>query len=1214
MKEMTIDGNTGAAYVAYAFTQIAAIYPITPSSTMAELTESWSVQGKENLFGQPVRVVQMQSEAGAAGAMHGALQSGALATTFTASQGLLLMIPNMYKMAGELLPGVFHVSARALSAQALNIFGDHQDVMATRQTGCVILCACSVQEVVDLALVAHLSAITGELPVVHFFDGFRTSHEIQKVQVPDYEEYEKIFDEQSVYQFQEKVLSPNHPVTKGTAQNSDIYFQTREVSEKYYRQMIFTVMENMKLQESITHRSYHLFDYYGSSQAKYVIVAMGSVCETIQEVIDELQLKGNQDCGLIQVRLYRPFSREHFLECIPEGIEAMAVLDRTKEPGALGEPLYLDVVECMYQSGKKIRLAAGRYGLGSKNTTPEHIMAVYENLWQRKEEYKEHFTIGIVDDVMHTSLERKEKDVFFCKQIQKDRVQCKFYGMGSDGTVGANKQAVKLIGNYTDKKVQAYFAYDSKKSGGLTISHLRFGDSNIKSAYYVQEADYIACHMPSYLYRYDMISDLKPGGCFVLNCVWDKETVVKKLPKYYKEQLIKQKAEFYVIHGHSIARELGLGNHISMVMQGAFFKCAKVIEEEKAKELLDLEIEKTFGKKGESIVEKNKKALRAGFEQLQKIELTELEKSLNMNRKSDETKEEIEITKSGKDALEQLQRMGKKQEGFQEFIENIMIPMGENKGDMLPVSAFLGREDGHFPNGTAALEKRGVASEVPRWIPKNCIQCNRCAFICPHSCIRPYLLDGPELEMAPEDFATIPAIGEGVSDYKFRIQVSPLDCTGCGNCADICPAKEKALVMEDMQQHRDVETENHLFAEYEISKKLEIQHNPNVKTSQFAKPLVEFSGACAGCGETPYIKLVTQLFGKRMIIANATGCSSIWGASAPSTPYTCNEEGKGPAFGSSLFEDNAEYGYGMYLGVQQMREQLQLKIEEYLSLWNQQERSGGELQRLLAAWLEKKEDKNQAGNIGDHMIEMLGVYHPVYTWEEKCLQEIQNLKDYFVKPSIWLVGGDGWAYDIGFGGVDQVVSTGADVNILVFDTEVYSNTGGQMSKSTPTAAVAKFASKGKDTRKKDLGRMLMTYENVYIAQIAMGADMNHTLQAIKEAESFEGPSVLIAYAPCINHGIKEGMGRSIENMRQAVESGYFHLYRFDPRREAKGENVFSLDSKVPSKEYIDYIKGQLRYTYLEKAAPKEAEKMYQHAKEDAHRRYEIYQQMSGQQV
>ena len=1210
MKEMTIDGNTGAAYVAYAFTQVAAIYPITPSSTMAELTESWSVQGKENLFGQPVRVVQMQSEAGAAGAMHGALQSGALATTFTASQGLLLMIPNMYKMAGELLPGVFHVSARALSVQALNIFGDHQDVMATRQTGCVILCAASVQEVVDLALVAHLSAIEGELPVVHFFDGFRTSHEIQKVQVPDYEEYKRIFDETSVYKFQEKMLSPNHPVTKGTAQNSDIYFQTREVSEKFYRQMISTVTEKMKLQESITHRSYHLFDYYGSRQAKYVIVAMGSVCETIQEVIDELQLKGNQDCGLIQVRLYRPFSREHFLECIPDGIEAMAVLDRTKEPGAPGEPLYLDVAECMYQRGRKIRLAAGRYGLGSKNTTPEHIMAVYENLGQTKGEYKEHFTVGIVDDVMHTSLERKEKEAFYCEQIQKDRVQCKFYGMGSDGTIGANKQAVKLIGNYTDKKVQAYFAYDSKKSGGLTISHLRFGDEKIKSAYYVQEADYIACHMPSYLYRYDMISDLKPGGCFVLNCVWDKDTVVKKLPTYYKEQLIRQKAEFYIIHGHSIARELGLGNRISMVMQGAFFKCAQVIEEEKAKELLDLEIEKTFGKKGESIVAKNKKALRAGFEQLEKIDLSELEKSLDVTQESLVGTDQM--TQTAKDTLEQLQRMKIKQKGFQEFIENIMIPMGENKGDMLPVSSFLGREDGHFPNGTAALEKRGVASEVPRWLPKNCIQCNRCAFICPHSCIRPYLLDETEREKAPEDFVTIQGIGQGVSDYGFRIQVSPLDCTGCGNCADICPAKEKALVMEDMQQHRDVETKNHQFAEYEVTQKIKIEDSLNVKTSQFAKPLVEFSGACAGCGETPYIKLVTQLFGKRMMIANATGCSSIWGASAPSTPYTCNEEGKGPAFGSSLFEDNAEYGYGMYLGVQQMRDQLQQKIEEYLKLWNLQQEPQKELQRLFTSWLEKREDINQAESIGDHIIEQLSVYQPVYDWEETHLQKIQSLKDYFVKPSIWLIGGDGWAYDIGFGGVDQVVSTGADVNILVFDTEVYSNTGGQMSKSTPTAAVAKFASRGKGTRKKDLGRMLMTYENVYIAQIAMGADMNHTLQAIKEAESFPGPSVLIAYAPCINHGIKEGMGRSIENMRQAVESGYFHLYRFDPRREQKGESVFSLDSKAPSKEYMDYIKGQLRYTYLEKAVPQKAEEMYRQSEKEAKRRYEIYQQMSQQ--
>lgn len=1172
---LTVDGNTAAAYVAYAYTEVAAIYPITPSSTMAEVVDEWAAGGRKNIFGQEVKIIEMQSEAGAAGTFHGSLQAGALTTTFTASQGLLLMIPNMYKVAGELLPGVFHVSARAIAAQALSIFGDHQDVMAARQTGCVMLASGSVQEVMDIAPVAHLAALKGRLPIVHFFDGFRTSHEIQKVEGLEYEDLAGLLDTEALKEFRKRALSPSHPVTRGTAQNPDIYFQTREASAPFYENMIGIVEEYLDKVGALTRRKYGLFDYYGDPDAEYVIVAIGSVCETIEETIDYCNSKGKK-YGLVKVHLFRPFSMEHFMKSMPDSVKRVAVLDRTKEPGALGEPLYLDVVNCFYEKEKRPEIIGGRYGLGSKDTTPNDIKAVFDNLESGKP--KNHFTVGIVDDVMNSSLEVKTEIV----TEDPATVRCKFWGLGSDGTVGANKQAIKIIGDNTDKYVQAYFSYDSKKSGGLTQSFLRFGNHPIKSAYLVEEADYIACHNQSFVNTYDLARGLRQGGIFVLNCRWSEEELNDKLPANLKSTLAKQQAKFYIVDAIQIAEEIGLGNRISMVMQGVFFCLNGILAEDKAKELLKASVAKMFRKKGEKIIDMNCQALDRGFEALTQIEIP-----------SDWANAEDKNTDHVKEP---------------DFIHNILRPMEREEGNMLPVSAFNGIEDGTFPNGTAAYEKRGTAVNVPEWIIENCIQCNQCSYICPHSTIRPFLLTEDEVKNAPSTFETKKAIGKGLQDLQYRIQVTTMDCTGCGNCADVCPAKPKALEMKKLSTQTDAQIPNWDYAISKVTRKEHLITGNTVKDSQFRMPYHEFSGACAGCGETPYVKLVTQLFGDRMMIANATGCSSIWGGSAPSTPYTCDESGKGPSWANSLFEDNAEFGLGMYLGMKQVREQIALSMEHVLETSKDEE-----LCMALKEWILKKDDGEASKEASCDVENVLAYYTAASPEEEKWIKHIKENKDYLVKPSQWILGGDGWAYDIGFGGVDHVLASGEDVNILVFDTEIYSNTGGQASKSTPAAAIAKFATSGKKTGKKDLGRMMMTYGNIYVAQVSMGADKNQVLKAILEAERYHGPSLIIAYAPCINHGLKEGMGRSIANMADAVSSGYWHLYRYNPELKAEGKNPFSLDSKPPKTSFRDFIMGQVRYTALMKQSPYMAEELYQRTEEQANERYQEYQKMASQQ-
>ena len=1167
-KKMTVDGNTAAAYVAYAYTEVAAIYPITPSSTMAEVVDEWSANGQKNIFGQPIKVIEMQSEAGAAGTFHGSLQGGALTTTFTASQGLLLMIPNMYKVAGELLPGVFHVSARAIAAQALSIFGDHQDVMAARQTGCVMLASGSVQEVMDIAPIAHVAAIKGRLPFVHFFDGFRTSHEIQKVEALDYEDLASLLDTQALEDFRKRALSPNHPVTRGTAQNPDIYFQTKEASQPFYDKIVPIVEDYMNRISELTGRNYGLFNYYGSKDAEYVIVAIGSVCETIEETIDYCNAQGKK-YGLVKVHLYRPFSMEHFLKCMPESVKKIAVLDRTKEPGALGEPLYLDVVNCFFEKDKHPEIIGGRYGLGSKDTTPNDIKAVFDNL--ESPTPKNHFTVGIVDDVSNTSLEVKKEIV----TEDKDTVRCIFWGLGSDGTVGANKQAIKVIGDNTDMYVQAYFSYDSKKSGGLTKSFLRFGHTPIKATYLIEEADYIACHNQAYIHTFDLTKGLKDGGTFVLNCRLSKDELDKLLPARLKRELAKKHAKFYIVDAIQIAEDIGLGNRISMVMQGVFFRLNGILSEEKAKEYLKASVAKMFRKKGEKIIDMNCKALDEGFAKITQIDIPS---------EWADAKEENVVHVEEPD-----------------FIRNIMRPMERAEGDLLPVSAFNGIEDGTFPNGTAAYEKRGTAVNVPEWIIENCIQCNQCSYICPHATIRPFLLTEEEKNGAPESFETKKAIGKGLDTFQYRIQVDTMDCTGCGNCADICPAKPKALVMKKLSTQTEMQVPNWDYAIDKVSRKDHLFAGNNPKDSQFRMPYHEFSGACAGCGETPYIKLVTQLFGDRMMIANATGCSSIWGGSAPTTPYTCDKLGKGPSWANSLFEDNAEFGLGMHLGIKQIREQLADCMEHLIEIGTSEE-----LKHACKEWIENRNDGEASKNASRDLENVLAYYTPSTKEEEEWVTHIKNHQDYFVKPSQWILGGDGWAYDIGFGGLDQVISTGEDVNILVFDTEIYSNTGGQSSKATPAAAIAKFATSGKKTRKKDLGRMMMTYGNVYVAQVSMGADKNQVLKAIKEAEAYNGPSLIIAYAPCINHGLKEGMGRSIANMAQAVTSGYWHLWRYNPALKEEGKNPFILDSKPPKDSFRDFIMGQVRYTALMKQSPEKAEELYQYTEEMAKERYEEY--------
>ncbi|KHO39444.1 pyruvate-flavodoxin oxidoreductase [Clostridium tetani] len=1166
----TMDGNAAAAYASYALTEVAAIFPITPSTPMAEGVDEWSAHGKKNIFGQQVKVVEMQSEAGAAGAVHGSLAAGALTTTYTASQGLLLMIPNMYKMAGELLPGVFHVSARALATHALSIFGDHQDVMACRQTGFALLASSNVQEAMDLGFIAHLTAIKSRIPFLHFFDGFRTSHEYQKIEVIDYEDIAKVVDYKAIEEFRNRSLNPERPTLRGTAENPDIYFQGREVSNKFYNEVPDTVENYMNEINKITGRQYHPFDYYGAPDAKHIIVAMGSICDTVEETIDYLMSKGEK-VGIIKVHLYRPFSEKYFMKVFPKTVEKIAVLDRTKEPGSLSEPLYLDISKLFYNKQNKPVIVGGRYGLGSKDTTPSDIIAVFRNL--DMENPKDNFTISIKDDVTNTSLNPEK----FVDTTPEGTISCKFWGLGSDGTVGANKSAVKIIGDNTDLYAQAYFSYDSKKSGGTTVSHLRFGKKPIKSPYLVYNADYIACHNRSFLYNYDLLKGLKKGGNFVLNCPWNEKELEDKLPVSMKKYIAENKINFYTIDAIDIARNIGLGGRINMIMQAAFFKIANVIPIEDAIKYLKDSINKTYGRKGEKIVQMNYTAVDEGVQKLAKVNVPE-----SWSNAEEKAKNELTVP---------------------DFVKNIQIPMARQEGDDLPVSAFLEMEDGTFPAGTTAYEKRGIAVMVPQWQIEKCIQCNQCSYICPHAVIRPFLVTEEEQKRAPKTFETKKAVGKGFENYGYRIQVSPLDCTGCGNCADVCPAPGKALVMQPAEQEIENEVDNWEFAVTLYEKEKPTIMDPHtVKGSQFKRPLLEFHGACPGCGETAYVKLITQLYGDRMMIANATGCSSIWGGSAPSIPYTTNSKGQGPAWGNSLFEDNAEYGFGMYLGDKQIRERIAGLMAESI-----QEDIPQDMKDAFSEWLKAKEDSEKSRETSNKVLQILNNHG--YENNPK-LKEIMDKKDYLVKKSVWIVGGDGWAYDIGYGGLDHVLASGEDINIMVLDTEIYSNTGGQMSKSTPTAAIAKFAAAGKRIRKKDLGLMAMSYGYVYVAQIAMGANMNQTIKAIKEAEQYNGPSLIIAYSPCISHGIKSGMGSSVAEEKKAVSSGYWHLYRYNPLLKEKGEKAFSLDSKEPTDSFIDFIKGEIRYTSLANVFPEAAEKLFEESAKHAKERYEVYKKIN----
>ncbi len=1165
----TMDGNAAAAYVSYAFTEVAGIYPITPSSPMAEITDEWAANGKKNIFGQTVKVVELQSEAGAAGVVHGSLAVGALTTTYTASQGLLLMIPNMYKIAGELLPGVIHVSARAISAHALSIFGDHQDVMACRQTGFAMLASSSVQEVMDLGAVAHLSSLTARVPFVHFFDGFRTSHEIQKIETLDYDDLAKIFDWEALNEFRRSALNPEHPILRGSAQNPDIYFQGREMSNPYYDATPAIVEKYLAEINKLTGRDYKLFNYYGAEDADRVIIAMGSACDAIKETIDYLNSKGEK-VGLVNVHLYRPFSIEHFIAAVPKTAKKICVLDRTKEPGALGEPLYLDVCTAYFEKGERPVIVGGRYGLGSKEVTPAGIMAVYENL--KSDNPRNHFTFGIVDDVTNLSLEvGKEIDV-----TPEGTISCKFWGLGSDGTVGANKNSIKIIGDHTEMYAQAYFAYDSKKSGGVTTSHLRFGKQQIRSSYLVNRADFVACHNASYVDKYDMVEDLKDGGTFLLNCTWDESELEQKLPAKMKRYIAEHNIKFYTIDGTAIARSLGLGNRINTVLQAAFFSLANIIPIEEAVNYMKQANEKSYGKKGEKVVSMNNAAVDEGVKGAKLVSVPESWKTVADAPKEDNSH-------------------------LPKFITEILQPINALKGDLLPVSAFKGLEDGRLMQGSSAYEKRGIAVNVPQWIPENCIQCNQCSYICPHATVRPFLVDADEKANAPEGFVTKKAVGAGLDAYEYRIQIDPLDCTGCGNCAQVCPAKEKALVMKPMEEQLP-QMENWYYA-LSLKRKANPLNKETVKGSQFELPLFEYSGACAGCGETPYVKLITQLYGDRMYIANATGCSSIYSGSAPSTPYTTNAKGQGPAWASSLFEDNAEYGLGMYVAVKQIREGLAEKVSKLASIVTDEKAKA-----VLQAWLDTMDDGEASKKTSADVVELLEGCMGEYGEEAVALTKaIFADKDHLVKKSQWIIGGDGWAYDIGFGGLDHVIASGDDVNILILDTELYSNTGGQSSKATPTGSVVKFAASGKKIRKKDLGRMAMTYGYVYVAQVAMGANQNQLIKAITEAEKYKGPSVIIAYAPCINHGIN--MGLTQLEMKRAVECGYWHLYRYNPMLEKEGKNPFTLDSKEPTASFQDYINNEGRYTALKITFPEVADELFQAAEEDAKRRYEEYKKL-----
>ncbi|MGU8155311.1 pyruvate:ferredoxin (flavodoxin) oxidoreductase [Clostridium perfringens] len=1166
-KMKTMDGNTAAAYISYAFTDVAAIFPITPSSPMAEWVDENSARGLKNIFGQPVKVMEMQSEAGAAGAVHGSLQAGALTTTYTASQGLLLMIPNMYKIAGELLPSVFHVSARALATSALNIFGDHQDVMAARQTGFAMLAEGSVQEVMDLSAVAHLAALKARIPFVNFFDGFRTSHEIQKVELLQYDELKELVDMEAVEEFRRRALNPNKPVTRGTAQNPDIYFQEREAVNKFYDAVPEIVESYMKEITKLTGREYNCFDYYGAADAERVIVAMGSVTDLIEETVDYLNSKGEK-VGLIKVRLFRPFSNERLIKAMPKTVKKVAVLDRTKEPGAAGEPLYLEVKNAFYGLENAPVIVGGRFGLGSKDTVPADIVAVYENL--NKEDAKNGFTLSIVDDVTNTSLE----PVGDIDTTPEGTKACKFWGLGSDGTVGANKSAIKIIGDHTDMYAQGYFAYDSKKSGGVTISHLRFGKQPIKSPYLINKADFVACHNQSYVNKYFVLDGLKKNGTFLLNTIWTPEEVAEHLPASYKRFLAENNIKFYTLNAVKIAQEVGLGGRINMIMQSAFFKLANIIPVEDAVKYLKDAVVTSYGKKGEKVVNMNHAAIDKGIDAI--VEITVPAEWANAK---DEVVEAKEVPA---------------------FIKNIVEPMNRLEGDKLPVSAFNGMEDGTFEPGTAAYEKRGIGINIPEWIADNCIQCNQCAYVCPHATIRPFLLTEEEAKNAPASTKLVAAKALKTEEpMQFTMAVSTLDCTGCGNCAQVCPAKEKALVMKPQHTQED-QIEAWDYCVNDVAPKKNPMNKNTVKGSQFEQPLFEFSGACAGCGETPYAKLITQLFGDRMMIANATGCSSIWGGSAPSTPYTTNHNGHGPAWANSLFEDNAEFGLGMFLGVKAIRERL-------VDLAGKAIEAGvkPEAKEALEAWIAEVDNGEGTRDRADAVVAAL------QGETNEFAKEILKDQDYLAKRSQWIFGGDGWAYDIGYGGVDHVLASGEDVNILVMDTEIYSNTGGQASKSTPTAAIAKFAAAGKRTKKKDLGMMAMSYGYVYVAQIAMGADKNQTLKAIAEAEAYKGPSLIIAYAPCISHGLKAGMGNSQLEEKRAVECGYWAMYRFNPMLKETGKNPFSLDSKEPTGDFREFIMGEVRYAALAKAFPEAAEALFEKTERDAKERLENYKKLAA---
>ena len=1165
-KMKTMDGNQAAAHASYAYTDVAAIYPITPSSVMAEHTDEWATQGRKNIFGQEVQVTEMQSEAGAAGAVHGSLAAGALTTTYTASQGLLLMIPNLYKIAGEQLPGVFNVSARALASHALSIFGDHSDVYACRQTGVAMLCESSVQEVMDLTPVAHCAALKGKVPFINFFDGFRTSHEIQKIETWDYEDLKDMVDMDAVDAFRKHALNPNHPCQRGSAQNPDIFFQAREACNPYYDALPAIVQEYMdKVNEKIG-TDYKLFNYYGAADAEHVIIAMGSVCDTIEETIDYLVAAGKK-VGVVKVRLYRPFSAEALINAIPETVKQISVLDRTKEPGSLGEPLYLDVVAALKGSRfESTPVFTGRYGLGSKDTTPAQIVAVYENT------EKQRFTIGIVDDVTNLSLPVGAPLV----TTPEGTINCKFWGLGADGTVGANKNSIKIIGDNTDMYAQAYFDYDSKKSGGVTMSHLRFGKKPIKSTYLIHKANFVACHNPSYVNKYNMVQELVDGGTFLLNCAWDMEGLEKHLPGQVKAFIANHNIKFYVIDGVKIGIETGMGpTRINTILQSAFFKLAKIIPEEKAIELMKAAAKATYGRKGDDVVAKNWAAIDEGAKQIKEVAVPESWKNA-----ADEGLTTTHAESGRADAVK--------------FVNTIQAKVTSQEGNNLPVSAFADYVDGTTPSGTSAYEKRGIAVNVPVWNPENCIQCNRCSFVCPHAVIRPVAMTAEEAAAAPEGIQTMPMTG--MPDYTFTMAISQLDCTGCGSCANVCPGKKgvKALAMESLAAHEAEQKYFDYAAALPEKTDVVAKFKENtVKGSQFKKPLLEFSGACAGCGETPYAKLITQLFGDRMYIANATGCSSIWGNSSPSTPYTVNEKGQGPAWSNSLFEDNAEFGYGMLLAQKAIRGGLKAKVEDVMN----SEKAPEEVKAACKEYLDTFDCGATNGTATEKLVEAIK--------DADCdvCRDIVKNKDFLAKKSQWIFGGDGWAYDIGFGGVDHVLASGKDINVMVFDTEVYSNTGGQSSKATPTGAVAQFAAGGKETKKKDMASIAMSYGYVYVAQIAMGADYNQAVKAIAEAEAYPGPSLIIAYAPCINHGIKKGMSKAQTEEQLAVQTGYWHCFRFNPALAAEGKSAFTLDSKAPSGDYQEFLNGEVRYNSLKRANPAKAERLFGKNEQEAKDRY-----------